>query len=145
MRRLAVLLPLILILAACAIEDPPADTGDPSTLGQRTFASWCAPCHGTSGEGFINALDAPALNDTGEAYLLTDAEILAAIIDGGAESGSAMTPLGDLLTEEQQTAVLYYVHTLWTAEQQAAHEAAGGHIPPPTVPPPTAAPATNQP
>lgn len=134
------LLPLALLLAACGGQQQTADLGDPATLGQRTFASWCAPCHGVDGEGFINALDAPALNDTGETYLLTDAEILAAIIDGGAESGSAMTPLGDMLSPEQEMAVLYYVHTLWTAEQQAAHEAAGGHTPPTPVPPPTTQP-----
>lgn len=137
MRRLRFFMPMFLLLAACGGEQT-ADLGDPATLGERTFASWCAPCHGAGGEGFINALNAPSLNDAGESYLLTDAEILAAIIDGGAASGSAMAPLGDQLTEEQEMAVLYYMHTLWSAEQQAAHEAAGGHTPPTPVPvPPT--------
>lgn len=108
------------------------DLGDPETLGERTFVQWCAPCHGQNGEGFINALDAPAINADGETYLLSDEEIMAAIIDGGAESEGKMTPLGDFLAEEQEQAVLYYLHTLWTDEQRAAHEAAGGHIPPPT-------------
>lgn len=135
MRRLILFILTTLALAACGAQE--TDLGDPATLGQRTFASWCAPCHGTNGEGFINALDAPALNASGESYLLTDEAILAAIIDGGAESGGSMAPLGDQLSEEQEMAVLYYVHTLWTAEQQAAHEAAGGHIPPTPVPPAT--------
>ncbi len=134
MRRLALLAPILVLLAACG-SDEPKDLGDPATLGQRTFASWCAPCHGANGEGFINALDAPTLNADGESYLLTDEQILSAIIDGGAASGGVMSPLGDQLTEAEEMAVLYYVHTLWSAEQQAAHEAAGGHIPPTPVPP----------
>ena len=119
---------LILLLAGCAIEPDPTPTpADPATLGQQTFVQWCVPCHGASGEGFINALNAPALNADGETYLLSDADILHAIIDGGAESGGAMAPLGDSLTAEQEAAVLEYVHSLWTDEQRAAHEAGDGH------------------
>ncbi len=95
---------------------------------QQVFSQWCVPCHGSNGEGFINALDAPALNADGESYLLSDEAILKAIIDGGAESGGSMAPLGNSLTEEQEMAVLTYVHSLWSAEQQAEHEAAGGHF-----------------
>ena len=131
MRRLRLSLGSVLILlAACGGTSTEVDTGDPATLGQRTFAQWCAPCHGASGEGFINALNAPSLNENGETYLLTDEAILAAIVDGGAASGGNMQPLGDFLTEEQELAVLDYVHTLWTDEQRAAHEAAGGHTRP---------------
>lgn len=121
-------LALALLLAGCAIEPAATPTpADPAELGRQTFVSYCVPCHGASGEGFINALNAPALNAGGESHLLTDAEILSAIIDGGAASGGAMTPLGDALSPEQEAAVLEYVHTLWTDEQRAAHIAAGGH------------------
>lgn len=102
--------------------------GDPATLGLRTFDQWCVPCHGENGEGFINALNAPALNADGESYLLTDEQILAAIVDGGAASGGAMAPLGDQLSEEQEQAVLEYLHSLWTDDQRAAHESNGGHV-----------------
>lgn len=116
-------LALALLLGGCAIEPDPTPTpADPATLGQQTFVQWCAPCHGANGEGFINALDAPALNADGESYLLTDDEILHAIIDGGAESGGSMAPLGDSLTEEQEAAVLDYVHFLWSDEQRAEHK-----------------------
>jgi len=121
-------LALILLLAGCAIEPEATPTpADPATLGQQTFAQWCAPCHGANGEGFINALDAPALNAGGESHLLSDDDILHAIIDGGAESGGTMAPLGDSLTEEQEAAVLAYVHSLWSDDQRAAHEAGDGH------------------
>lgn len=120
-----------LLLAACAVEPKPLSTPvDPATLGRQTFAQYCAPCHGQNGEGFINALNAPALNADGESSLLTDEAILAAIIDGGADSGGNMAPLGDALTDEQEAAVLKYVHTLWNDDQRAAHEAAGGHTSP---------------
>ena len=60
---------------------------------------------------------------------MSDEAILSAIIDGGAASGGNMAPLGDALSEEQEAAVLQYLHTLWTDDQRAAHEAAGGHTP----------------
>ena len=126
MKKVVLALAIGLLLVACGgDEEPTADIGDPATLGERTFTQWCVPCHGASGEGFINALNAPALNADGESHLLTDEAILAAIIDGGAASGGSMTPLGDQLTDEQEMAVLAYVHTLWTDEQRTAHEAAG--------------------
>ena len=125
MRRVSLWLAIaVLMLAAsgCAIEPAATPTpADPAELGRQTFVSYCVPCHGASGEGFINALNAPALNADGESHLLSDAEILSAIIDGGAESGGAMTPLGDALSPEQEAAVLEFVHTLWTDEQRAAH------------------------
>jgi len=124
------LLPAILLclLIGCGGQEE-VDLGDPATLGFRTYAQWCATCHGSDGEGMINSLNAPALNAESEAYLLSDVEILAAIIDGGAESGGAMNPLGEFLAKEQELAVLDYIHTLWTVEQRAAHEAVGGHDP----------------
>ena len=113
---------LLVALAGCAIEPAPTPTpSDPAELGRQTFVSYCVPCHGANGEGFINALNAPALNAAGETHLLSDEAILAAIIDGGAESGGNMAPLGDALSAEQEAAVLEYVHTLWTDEQRAAH------------------------
>lgn len=119
---------LLVALAGCGGKTAATPTPvDPATLGQQTFASYCAPCHGAGGEGFINALNAPALNTDGESYKLSDTAILSAIIDGGAESGGAMAPLGDALSAEQEAAVLQYVHTLWTDDQRDAHEAAGGH------------------
>ncbi|HOU40349.1 MAG TPA: c-type cytochrome [Promineifilum sp.] len=122
----------VVFLAGCGGAGSAAepDLGDPATLGLRTFAQWCAPCHGAEGEGHINALEAPALNAAGDSYLLTDAEILDGIVKGGTQEGSQMQPLGQFLTVEQQMAALYYVHTLWSDEQRATHDAAGGHTPP---------------
>jgi mono/diheme cytochrome c family protein len=124
MRRWLIPAALGILLAACggASQGPAADPGDPATLGQRTFAQWCVPCHGANGEGFVNALNAPALNADGESHLLTDEAILTAIIDGGAASGGNMAPLGDSLTTEQEAAVLEYVHSLWSDEQRTAHQ-----------------------
>jgi mono/diheme cytochrome c family protein len=117
---------LIWLMASCGGSQNP-DLGDPATLRERTFIQWCAPCHGASGEGFVNALNAPALNAASDAYRLSDEEILVAIMDGGAESGGTMNPLGDFLAPEQVEAVLEYVHTLWTEEQRAQREASDGH------------------
>jgi mono/diheme cytochrome c family protein len=87
---------LLGLLAACGGGGAQTtDLGDPATLGQRTFAQWCAPCHGVEGEGNINALEAPALNAAGDSHLLTDAEILDGIIKGGTQEGSTMQPLGE--------------------------------------------------
>ena len=127
---------LLVSLSACGGDGgtQTTDLGDPATLGQRTFAQWCAPCHGVEGEGNINALEAPALNEGGDSYLLTDAEILDGIVKGGTQEGSNMQPLGEFLAVEQQMASLYFVHTLWSDEQRATHEAAGGHTPPTPAP-----------
>jgi len=122
MRLLPLIALILALLAGCAVEPETTPTPvDPATLGRQTFVSYCVPCHGANGEGFINALDAPALNADGESYLLTDAAILSAIIDGGAASGGSMAPLGDALSDEQEAAVLEFVHTLWTDEQRTAH------------------------
>ncbi len=121
-------------LTGCGGAGQAADTGDPATLGQRTFMQWCAPCHGAEGEGNINALAAPPLNAAGDTFRLTDAEILDGIVKGGTQEGSNMQPLGEFLTAEQQMAVMYYVHTLWSDQQRADHEAAAGHTPPTPTP-----------
>jgi len=121
-------------LTGCGGAGQVADTGDPATLGQRTFMQWCAPCHGAEGEGNINALAAPPLNAAGDTFRLTDAEILDGIVKGGTQEGSTMQPLGEFLTAEQQMAVMYYVHTLWSDQQRADHEAAAGHTPPTPTP-----------
>jgi len=114
-----------LLVAGCSsapsTPTPVPTPVDPLTLGQQTFATWCVPCHGAEGQGFVNALNAPALNADGEAYKLTDAAILAAIVDGGAASGGAMVPLGNSLSDEQESAVLLYIHTLWTTGELAIH------------------------
>ena len=91
-------------LTGCGGAGQAADTGDPATLGQRTFMQWCAPCHGAEGEGNINALAAPPLNAAGDTFRLTDAEILDGIVKGGTQEGSNMQPLGEFLTAEQQMA-----------------------------------------
>lgn len=127
MRILASLLGLTMLLAACGGGQQVVVEEDPATLGVRTFMQWCVPCHGAIGQGNVNALEAPPLNADGDSYLLSDDEIMAAIIDGGAESGGAMVPLGDQLSPEQEAAVLEYVHRLWSQEQRDAHEAAGLH------------------
>ncbi|MFO7664618.1 MAG: c-type cytochrome [Chloroflexota bacterium] len=116
----------LMLLAACGANQE-QDLGDPATLGERTYIQWCVPCHGASGEGFVNTLNAPALNADGETYLLSDEAMVAAIIDGGAETGGMMNPLGDFLAPEQIAAVLEYIHTIWTDEQRSLHEASGGH------------------
>jgi mono/diheme cytochrome c family protein len=111
----------IALLVACGGQPAATPTPDPAALGQQTFAQWCAPCHGADGEGFINALNAPTLRAGGESHLLTDEEILHAIIDGGAESGGSMAPLGDQLSDEQEAAVLEYVHSLWSDDERGEH------------------------
>lgn len=132
--RFTLLALAVAALTGCGGAGQAADTGDPATLGQRTFMQWCAPCHGAEGEGNINALAAPPLNAAGDTFRLTDAEILDGIVKGGTQEGSNMQPLGEFLTAEQQMAVMYYVHTLWSDQQRADHEAAAGHTPPTPTP-----------
>lgn len=123
-KQAAVLLASLLVaLAACG----GGAAGGASPLaaeasGQQLFASYCGLCHGANGEGRVNALDAPALDASGDTYLLRDDEIRDIILRGTLEAGGQMQPLAGKLTDAQVTAVIEYLPSLWTADQRATHD-----------------------
>ncbi|MBZ0299878.1 MAG: cytochrome c, partial [Anaerolineae bacterium] len=94
-------------------------TTDATTQGRQVFERICAQCHGANGEGDANALRAPSLNASGEAWRHSQRRIRRIIENGG----RVMPPLRDQLSEAEIEAVIAYLRTLWTSEQLARHEA----------------------
>lgn len=120
--RLLVLVLSIIILTACTATNItstplPTATPDPVVLGQQVFARVCSVCHGENAEGYANALNAPALDETEHAYEHPDPVIHDWIVNGKLGLGRQMPALGEQLTDEEVHAVIVYLHTLWTEEQ----------------------------
>ena len=112
-------------MVACAIDSPTDNEATPVEVsGQQVFTSYCGLCHGANGEGYVNALDAAPINADGDAYLLSNAEIREIILNGTLEAGGLMPGITNQLSVAQVSAVIDYLPSLWTAEQQAAHAAA---------------------
>ncbi len=76
-------------------ESPVADVA----LGEDTYRSACASCHGASGEGGVG----PAMEGVAERYPDIDDQI--AIVVGGK---NAMPAFGAVLTDEQVRAVVEF-------------------------------------
>jgi len=103
----------LLVLAGC---------GDPHVAkGKKTFARFCAPCHGTGGAGDgYNAVNldphARDLTDTSEAYMvkLSNQEIYDVISQGG--RGVDLAPLmpawGKVFSEDEIWSLVAYIRTL---------------------------------
>ena len=117
---------LTLTLAACLTTNitptplptvMPTATPDPVILGRQVFVRVCSVCHGENAEGYANALNAPALDETEHAYEHPDPVIHDWIVNGKLGLGRQMPALGEQLTDEEVHAVIAYLHTLWTEEQ----------------------------
>lgn len=121
----ALVLAIWLALAACGtvVRTPtptaarPGPTADPVVQGREVFLRVCAECHGDNGEGRANDLAAPALDASGHAWHHPDQQIRDWIVNGKLGPGTEMPAYGDQLSDEDVTAVIAYLHTLWTAEQ----------------------------
>ncbi len=108
-----ILVTAMLLLSAC---------GDPHVAqGKKTFAKFCAPCHGTGGAGDgYNAVNldprARDLTDSDEAYMgkLANQEIYDVISQGG--RGVDMSPLmpswGKVFSDNEVWSLVAYIRTL---------------------------------
>lgn len=144
-----ILLALSGLLAACANATPPtprsAQVGaeeipplpalDPAqiALGETVYAQNCASCHGENLEGEANwktqnedgTFRAPPHTAEGHTWHHSDTQLLEAIELGGARlpdnigGTSNMTAFGDVLTDEEITAVLIYIKSQWPEDIQA--------------------------
>lgn len=112
-------LSMVCSLAPTAPSSIPAPaltpTSDPVAQGREVFLRICAECHGQNAEGHILE-PAPALDHTEHAWHHPDQQFRDWIKNG--KLGFAQMPaLGDRLSDEEITAVIAYLHTLWTPEQ----------------------------
>lgn len=139
--RIGVLLLLPVVLIACSGADDgviaPAETdSDTYVMGQTVYTTYCIACHGENGQGqFPDApmqpddtgrIGAPPHNETGHTWHHEDELLIQIIREGGMglpELFYPMPPFGGILSDEQITAVIAYIKTLWTPEQVESQKA----------------------
>lgn len=100
-------------------------------LGQTVYITHCAACHGVNGEGqFPDAplvpdstgrYGAPPHDPTGHTWHHDDALLVRYTLEGGMGDPARFYPMpafGDVLTDAEVVAVIAYIKTMWTPEQQ---------------------------
>jgi len=109
----------------------PAPAGSETyVLGETVYNTHCASCHGVDGEGqFPEApmqpdstgrIGAPPHDGTGHTWHHDDDLLIRYVREGGMGDPSRFYPmpaLGDVLTDEEITAVIAYIKTMWSPEQ----------------------------
>ena len=131
-----------LVISACTAADNeavvdgvimPATRGtEHYTLGQSVYAANCASCHGAEGQGqFPSAplqrddtgrYGAPPHDGSGHTWHHDDDLLIRYVREGGMGDPSTFYPMpgyDDVLSNEEITAVLAYIKTMWQPEQQA--------------------------
>ncbi len=141
-RKLLLIVALVLsalVVSGCADSEdvayiaPAAVGSDTYEAGQRVYMLHCAECHGMNGEGqFPDApmepdetgrIGAPPHDGTGHTWHHGDGLLVRYVIEGGMGDPARFYPmpaLGDVLTDEEVQAVIAYIKTMWSPEQQAA-------------------------
>ncbi len=134
-------------LVACEADEPEQAAIDPvpgvipvalvgtemHALGQQTYDQHCAACHGAAGEGqFPEApmqpdatgrIGAPPHDGTGHTWHHPDGLLVRYVIEGGLGDPDRFYPmpaLGGVLSDDQVIAVIAYIKTMWSVEQQIA-------------------------
>ena len=126
-----------LVSSACssagdtAVIAPAATDSDAYRLGQTVYHAQCASCHGVNGEGqfpdaplerdITRRYGAPPHDGTGHTWHHDDDLIIRIIREGGMGDPVnfyVMPALGSALSEEEIEAVIAYIKTLWSPEQQ---------------------------
>lgn len=130
---------IILMTSACspardtAVITPAAAGSERYTLGQTVYNAQCATCHGANGEGqfpdaplqpdITGRYGAPPHNDTGHTWHHDDDLLIRITREGGMGDPVnfyVMPALESVLSEREIEAVIAYIKTMWTEEQQAA-------------------------
>lgn len=100
--------------------------------GKRTFAQYCAACHGDNGQGQNpkfpgggtgpgGLLLAPALNGKGHTWHHPDPMLFNKVKGGLQVKNSPMPAFGDTLDDQAIQSVLHYVKSLWPEEIRMRH------------------------
>lgn len=130
----AVAITLAVVMGCNASPDNGAAPVTPkSEPGQETFASVCATCHGTSGEGQPDwhirkpdgTLPAPPLNGEGHTWHHGDGLLYRIVTEGGQlwedpdipQFKSGMPAFGGQLSHEEIVNVIEYVKSLWVDKE----------------------------
>ena len=124
-------LAIITLASACGSDDGSdtrsvADSADPVERGERIFGTYCASCHGDTGEGQPHwnitksdgTLPPPPLNGSGHTWHHGDGTLYKQIKFGGGYLDlpgfkSGMPAFDDTLSHQAIVDVLAYVKSLW--------------------------------
>lgn len=128
---------VVLVSSACSsaggtvVITPAEPDSDIFKLGQTVYNTQCASCHGVNGEGqfpdaplepdITGRYGAPPHDDTGHTWHHDDDLIIRIIREGGMGDPAnfyVMPALGSALSEDEIEAVIAYIKTMWTPEQQ---------------------------
>lgn len=134
---IVVIMTVMLVTSACsstgdtAVIAPAAAGSDTYISGQTVYNAQCATCHGVNGEGqfpdaplepdITGRYGAPPHDNTGHTWHHDDDLIVRIIREGGVGDPVnfyVMPALESVLSEDEIKAVIAYIKTLWTPEQQ---------------------------
>ena len=110
---------LITLSLLFLVTTPYADTEE---LGGKIFNNNCAVCHGQNASGpkgdwreklADGSYPPPPLNGTAHTWHHSPKQLLWTINNGGTLIGGKMPAFKDILKEEEKTAVLDYLFSLW--------------------------------
>ncbi|MCA9915956.1 MAG: cytochrome c [Anaerolineae bacterium] len=135
---LLVLILSALLVAACSqtpasesVIAPAVEGSETWNTGQTIYNLQCSTCHGINGEGqfpdaplekdITGRYGAPPHNETGHTWHHDDDLIIRIIKEGGMGDPVnfyVMPALGSVLSDTEIEAVIAYIKTMWTSEQQ---------------------------
>lgn len=125
-------LAIVSLASACGSDDRSGpdsvtDSADPVERGERIYGTYCATCHGESGEGQPHwnipksdgTLPPPPLNGSGHTWHHGDGTLYKQIKLGGGyldlpDFKSGMPAFSDQLSHQEIIDVLAYVKSLWS-------------------------------
>lgn len=122
-----------LFLSACGrgADGPPPPDPDLVALGRQVYQQSCASCHGPAGEGQPNwevpddggELPAPPHDSTGHTWKHSDRMLYHLVLHGWRDPFNrtdrlTMPAFQGILSPAEIRAVITYLKTLWTLEQQ---------------------------
>ncbi|MDQ7028224.1 MAG: cytochrome c [Anaerolineae bacterium] len=104
--------------------------------GQQIFAQTCSACHGLNGEGQFpdnprqrdetGRIGAPPHTDAGHTWHHDDDLLYQIVREGGMGNPEDFYPMpafGELLSDEEIEAVIFYIKTFWTEEHRQMQRA----------------------
>ena len=122
-----------LLISACGAgeEAPPPPDPEVVALGRQVYGQYCASCHGPAGEGqpgwetpnALGELPAPPHDSTGHTWKHSDAMLYHIVLQGWRDPFNktdrlTMPAFEGVLSPAEIQAVITYLKTLWSEEQQ---------------------------